>query len=207
MAENDPAQAAGATGLIGASPRTILAFAARTIAWCLPLFALWLVAAQPISLAASWCAAKLVDGIAPVQHTRVEWRDGRVAFQVEPNSTAVYLHHLRPGMVFEIPVDARKQTYGLPFFVALLLAAKARRLAVKAAGGMAILLALAALGIGCEVAIALASLAPPGGGRVFNPGTASATLIALGFQLGTLIFPSVVPVALWAGMDALRHPR
>ena len=206
MAENDSAQSpvTGAS-LIGASPKSILAFAARTIAWCIPMFALWLVAAQPISMAAAWGAEKLLDRMAPVRQTRIEWRDGRVAFLAQPDTTTEYLNHLRPGLTFEVPIDVRRQTYGVPFFLALLLAAKSRRLAAKAAAGVAILLVLAAVGVACEAAIGLATLAPQGGGRVFSFGAASATLIALGFQLGSLIFPSVGPVVLWAGMDALRH--
>ena len=202
MAADDPAQGAPGGGLIGASPRAILAFAAKAIAWCVPLFALWYVAAQPLSLAVSKGAARLLDVSAPVERTAIEWRDGRVTFLVAPDASTVYARNLRPGVSFEIPIDARKQTYGVPFFLALLLAARARRLAVKAAIGCAVLLAFATAGIACEVAIAYATLRIPGGAPLFTPGAVSATLVALGFQLGSILLPSAGPIALWAGMEA-----
>jgi len=205
VAEDDSEKPAGGAGLIGASPRSILAFAARTIAWCVPAFALWYAASQPISLASSWIAAKLLDATAPVEHTRIEWRDDKVMFVLAPDASTTYSQRLKSGVAFEVPVDPRKQTYGLPFLVALLLAARSRRIALRAAAGGAVLLVLASVGIACEVAIGYAGIALPGSARIFVPGAVGATLIALGFQLGTLIFPSVAPVALWAGMDALRR--
>jgi hypothetical protein len=207
VAEDDSASGAGSPGLIGAPPRAILAFAARTIAWCVPLFALWYAASQPLSLATSWAAGKLLDVTVPVERTQVEWREDRVTFVLTPDATTAYTQRLRPGVAFEVPVDPRKQTYGLPFFVALLLAARSRRIGTKAIGGSAILLALAVIGVACEVAVGYAGLAVPGRPRLFAPGTAEATVIALGFQLGTLIFPAVMPIVLWAGLEALRRTR
>ena len=204
VAADDTAEAPGGGGLIGASPRAILAFAAKAIAWSVPLFALWYLAAQPLSLAASWGAARLLDFAAPVERTAVEWRDDRVKFLVSPDASTVYAKHLRPGLSFEISVNPRKQTYGLPFFLALLLAARARRIAAKAAIGCAVLFVLASGGIACEVAIAYAGLRLPDGASLFTPGTVSATLIALGFQLGSILLPSAGPIALWAGLDGMR---
>ena len=205
LAADDPARPIGGAGLIGASPRSILAFAARTLAWCIPVFAAWYFAAQPISLAAGWLSARMLDLAGPVEGTRIEWRDDHVAFVLSPDSSTKYQRRLRDSVTFEVPLDVRKQTYGLAFFIALLLAARSRRLALKAAIGCTVLLVFASIGIACEVVIGYASLALPGGARLFSPGSTIATLIALGFQLGTLIFPSVAPVALWAGLDALRR--
>jgi hypothetical protein len=206
VAENDPAiPADDGAGLIGASPRSILAFAARTIAWCVPLFALWYAASQPLSLGTAWMAGKLLDAVVPVERTHVEWRDDRVIFVLAPDATTSYAQRLKPGVAFEVPVEPRKQTYGLPFFVALLLAARSRRIGMKAVIGSAVLVVLASIGVACEAAIGYAGMVLPGNAHIFVPGATLATLIALGFQLGTLIFPSVAPVALWAGLDALRR--
>ena len=86
------------------------------------------------------------------------------------------------------------------FFLALLLASRPPRLAAKALLGIALLWALAAFGVACEVAISLGNIAGPSGPLVhFN--AFAATFAALGFQLGTLIFPTVVPAMLWVAMD------
>ncbi len=104
-------------------------------------------------------------------------------------------------------MDPRKQTYGLAFFLALLLASRARHKVFKALAGIAVLMGLASIGVACEAAIAYAGIVLPAGDHVFVPAVASGTLIALGFQLGTLIFPSVVPVALWALVEGLGRTR
>ena len=201
VAADNPARAPSGNGLIGAPPRAIVAFAARTLAWSVPLFAAWYLAAQPLSLAACWGAARMLDHAAPVERTAIEWHDGHVTFLMVPDASTVYAQRLRSGMSFEIPVNAAKQTYGLPFFLALLLGGRSRRFAAKGAGGCAALLALASAGIACEVAIAYASLRVPGGAHLFAPGAVGATLIALGFQLGSLLLPSAGPIALWAGLE------
>ena len=176
--------------------RGVFAFALRAIAFGAVLFALWYVAARPISFAVAWGAARIVQGAAPVENASAR---SSAAGQV---SIAAGLE----GMEIEIPVDPRKQTFGLPFFIALLLASRPPRFARRAALGAAILLGLAACGVASEVAITLGTLAGPSGAPPVRFGTLAATSWALGFQLGTLIIPTVVPTMLWVAMDprALR---
>jgi hypothetical protein len=163
---------------------------------------MWFFAARPLSLGVAWSAGALLQAGAPVERARVRWKEPQVVFDVELDGATTYRSGLRVDAIFEIAANPLKQTFGLPFFFALLLASRPPRLPAKALLGGAILLALAALGVACEVAINLGALAGPGGGRLvaFNP--VQATLAALGFQLGTLIFPTVVPVMLWAAMNS-----
>jgi hypothetical protein len=103
-----------------------------------------------------------------------------------PGLTAVLLPEVNPLLY----------TYGLPFFVALMLASGSRWRRIVA--GAAILLLFQAWGIAFDF------LAQVG----LNLGSDIAALagladwrreaIALGYQLGAIIFPSVVPVVLWA---------
>ena len=72
---------------------------------------------------------------------------------------------------------------------------RARRFIAKAAAGAAILIVLAAIGVACEVAVGF-GMTQVAGTQPFAPGPWVGTLYALGLQLGTLIFPSVVPVIL-----------
>ncbi len=86
-------------------------------------------------------------------------------------------------------------TYGLAFFLALMLAARARWWTIPA--GMALLLPFQGWGIafdllaqvGIKLGPAVAAQAGLGGWRV--------EAIAIGYQIGTLILPSLVPVVLW----------
>ena len=182
-------------------PREIVAFALRVIGWSVVAFALWYAATKPVSIAAAWGAARILEIAEPVERAHASWRADSVLFEIAMDATTRYRNRMSAAAVFEVPADPRKQTYGLPFLLALLLASRPRRIAVKALGGAVILTALAAIGVASEVAVQLGALASPTGAPLIAAGAVSRTLAALGFQLGTLIFPTVVPVMLWVAMD------
>jgi hypothetical protein len=181
--------------------RGIFFFALRVLGWSLVVFALWYFAARPVSMGVAWAAAELLPAGAPVERARPRWKPPQVVFDVELDGATTYRNRLRPDAVFEVALNPLKQTFGLPFFLALLLASRPPRLAAKAALGAAVLLALAAFGVACEVAINLGALVAPGGGALVEFNAFRATFAALGYQLGTLIFPTVVPAMLWVAMD------
>ena len=183
------------------SARGVFAFALRVIAWSVVLFALWYIAARPLSLGVAWGAAGLLHAGAPVERANPRWADAKTMFDLELDGSTTYRRHLPSDAVFEVMVNPLKQTFGLPFFLALLLASRPPRLARKAALGAAILLGLAAFGVACEVAVNLGNIVGPDGLALVDFSAFQATFAALGFQLGTLIFPTVVPAMLWAAMD------
>ncbi len=201
----DAAAARGARGPGGVTPRPlreVFLFALRAIAWSVGLFALWYLAARPLGLALGWGASRLLEAAAPVERARPRWSAPGVAFDIELDGSATYRAGLRPDAVFEIRANPLKQSFGLPFFFALLLASRPARAARKALLGAFILAALAAVGLASELALDLARLDGAGGARLVDLGSVGASAAALGFQLGTLIFPTVVPVMLWAAMDS-----
>ena len=181
--------------------RGIFAFALRVIGLSIVLFTLWFAAARPVSLAVAWAASPLLQAGAPVERARPRWNGREVVFDVELDGATTFRNQLRTDAVFEVVVNPLKQSFGLPFFLALLLASRPPRLAIRALVGVSILLALAAFGVACEVAISLGNLAGSGGAALVDFGAFAATFAALGFQLGTLIFPTVVPAMLWVAMD------
>jgi len=182
-------------GLIGAAPRDILLFAARTLAWAVVSFGAWYAAAKPVSLVTSWIAARVIEATAPAGSVRVSWHNEQTLFEIRPDPSTIYRERLPADLSVDMEVNTLKQTYGLPFFLALLAAARARRFIAKAAAGAAILIVLAAIGVACEVAVGF-GMTQVAGAQTFAPGPWVGTLYALGLQLGTLIFPSVVPVIL-----------
>jgi hypothetical protein len=179
----------------------IFALALRVIAWSVVLFALWFVAARPISIAVAWGASAFLQAGAPVERARPRWNEGKVAFDVELDGATTYRKGIRADAIFEVSVNPLRYTFGLPFFLALLFASRPARLARRAALGAAILLALASFGLACEVAVNLGHLVGPGGAALLDFNAFAATFAALGLQLGTLIFPTVVPAMLWLAMD------
>jgi len=200
-ASQDTGTRSGA-GLSAAPPRSILGFALQAIGWGIAFFAIWYAVAQPLSLAAAWCGAQVLKVVAPVDRVRIESREGHAVMEVEFDATTAFQHRIKAGTEYEVPVEAPKFTYGIPFFVALLAASRAKRFAIKAACGAAVLLVLASVGIACETALTLGTLADTTGSLLWKASGVGATLFALGFQLATLIFPTVVPAAMWVGMDA-----
>jgi hypothetical protein len=186
---------------IAPGPREIAAFALRVVCWSVAAFALWYAATLPVSMVAAWSAARILEAAEPVEHAHPAWRAGSVLFEIDVDATTRYRNRMTAGTTLEVPADPRKQTYGLPFFLALLLASRPRRAAAKALGGSAILAVLAAIGVASEVAVQLDALPGPTGAALLATGVVARNLAALGFQLGTLIFPTVAPVMLWVAMD------
>jgi hypothetical protein len=208
VAEDDPGSLArSGSRLIGAPPRAIFLFAARTLGWGIVFFALWFAAAKPLSLTTAWIAARSLEWSAPIAGIRLAWEERGVALEVRPDAAAIYRSAVPAGSVYDTDVNPLKQTYGIPFFLALLAAGRAKRIAVKAIAGVAVLLALAAAGVACEVMVALGPLRGPTGMPVFAPGPMGSAIVALGFQLGTLIFPTVAPIAVWLWFEEPRAAR
>jgi hypothetical protein len=162
----------------------------RTFLWLPPCFAVWYLIAPYHAAVAGWLArvglssAGIVSGLE---------REGlnlvfvtRIVVHPAPGQDAVLLPEVNP-LIY---------TYGLALFVALMLAARAgwRQVLV----GIAVLLPFQAWGIafdflaqvGIKLGPAIAAQAGVQGWRV--------EAVALGYQVGTLLFPSLVPVVLWA---------
>lgn len=95
-----------------------------------------------------------------------------------------------------------KYTYGLPFFLALLFASLPLGIAWKAPLGGTVVLIFASFGVACDLLVQAASAAGPDGAPLFAFAPWQREAIAIGYQLGALIFPTVVPAVLWAAMDA-----
>ena len=210
MAE-DASEIPAAAGPVTAPPRRrILSFLGATLAWGVVFFGLWHAASTPISATAGWFAARTMEALGPVDSAHASLVDGRVVVEVQPDASVRYSNRVPGGMLFSLSVNARKYTVALPFFFALIAAARPRR-AIRVIGGAMVLLVLAGAGIACEAAIGFASTATPAGAPLFRPGTAIGTVLALGYQLGTLLLPTLAPIALWfwagAGKEVARAAR
>ncbi len=167
-------------------------FVLRTFLWLPACFVAWYLVAPYHAAVAGWLARVWVDlftsglvsglerqGIDLVFVTTIKVRSG-------PDQVAVLLPEVNP-LVY---------TYGLALFAALMLAARAALWKVLA--GIVLLLPFQAWGIafdflaqvGIRLGPAIAAQAGLSGWRV--------EAIALGYQAGTLILPSLVPVVAWA---------
>ena len=165
-------------------------FVLRTLAWLPPCFAAWYLGAQ-IHTGIAAALARLVVAFfnaAIIKATEYPGLELRFVTTIEVPSAA-------GRGVLAIEVNPLLYTYGLALFLALMLAARARWRHVLL--GAAILLPFQGWGIGFDLLAHLGvKLGPEVSAQAGLLG--SREFIALAYQVGNLIFPSVVPVILWA---------
>ena len=156
------------------------------------LLAAWYAAAGPLAFVPGKLALPIIrvvsDGL-----TSMQLKDRSVIYTVKlempyrPGST--------PRVAADIDVSAAKFTYGIALFLALSLAAKESRSPVGIPIGCAILLVTPAIGIAFDALVQLG--ATPGMDGFLRWGGGTREGIALGYQLGTLLVPTLAPVAIW----------
>jgi len=176
-------------------------FLARVVLWAVLAFTAWHFASKPVSLACGWIAARFVELVAPVAAVRPAYRDRDLILRVEPDYEMARRQRLRAGIFFELEASARIYTYGLPFFLALMLASHPRGLAWKFALGGGVIMVLAGISLGFELLALLDAPRTPSGDPLFGFSRIQREFIGVGQQLGALIFPSLMPVLLWIALD------
>ena len=166
-------------------------FVLLTFLWIPPCFAAWYFSAPYHAALAGPLARTLVD----------QFAFGIVSALEQPGIDLVFVTtikmHAAPGQtaLLLVEVNPLLYSYGLAFFLALMLAARAKWWNIPI--GAALLLPFQSWGIGFDF---LAQV-----GTKFGPDvSAQASLfgwrleaIALGYQIGNLIFPSLIPILLW----------
>ena len=112
------------------------------------------------------------------------------------------------GGIGDILVDAdpAHYAYGLPILWALLLAAGGLGCWAKALGGYVLMLPFQAFSLSLDLLKQMA-VAMPGGARLLGISQWQLEAIALGYQLGVLVLPTVVPIALWLWLDRVFVTR
>jgi hypothetical protein len=167
-------------------------FALRTLLWLPPCLAAWHWSAKYHAAIAGGLARLLLDFLRPGVISAVEQPEMDLAFV-----TTINVAQEAGRIAVLVPeVNPLHYTYGLAFFLALMLAARARWWTILA--GAAVLLPFQAWGIafdflaqvGIKLGPAVSAQAGLGGWRV--------EASAIGYQIGTLILPTLVPVVLWA---------
>ncbi len=188
-----------------AVPASVGRFVLRTFLWLPPCFAVWYLGAQYLAPFFGALARLLVE----------LFKSGLVSALERQGLDLVFVTtievHPAPGQIAVLLVEVNPllYTYGLPFFVALMLAARAKWWKILA--GAAVLLPFQAWGTAFDF---LAQIVRTGADVSAQAGLLGwrAEAIALAYQIGSLIFPALVPVALWVAFnrplfgDLMRAP-
>jgi len=171
------------------------AFVLRTFLWLPLCLGVWYLVAGFHGLIAGWLAGALAGAFSPGLVTGVELQGRELAFvtrlttRTASGETGVLVPEVNP-LIY---------TYGVAFFMALMLAARARFRAIVA--GAVALLPFQAWGIAFDLLVQVGVRLGPDVAAQARIGDWEHEAIALGYQLGTLIVPPVVPVLLWAGLN------
>lgn len=174
------------------APLSLGAFVARVFLWLPPAFALWYLGAH--------FHTEIVAGFARLF---VAFFNGLLVSATENRTDLVFVTTLQVQQagqmgVLTVEVNPLIYTYGLALFLALMLAARARWWHFLA--GMAVLLPFQGWGIAFDF---LAQVGAKMGPEIAaQAGLLQAReAIALGYQLGNLLFPSLVPVMVWVWLE------
>jgi hypothetical protein len=167
-------------------------FVLRTLLWLPPCFAAWYFSAQYHAAIAGGLARLLANQLTSGIVSALEQSGFDLVFVTTlevhpaPGQTALLLPEVNPLLY----------TYGLALFLALMLATRAKWWKILV--GAAVLLPFQSWGIAFDFLAQVGiKLGPEVAAQAGLLGWRS-ELIALGYQIGSLIFPSLVPVVLWA---------
>lgn len=168
-------------------------FVVKALAWLPPAFAVWYFTA-PVLFAPVRVIVELVVRL---------WLSDLVPDISQSGSVYTFTTSLKPGRALgqsgNVTVDVTPLLYsfGLPLFVALVLAAREPGWPRKLALGYAVSLPFVAWGV---LADFLSKIAITSGPFIASQTGFSAwqrELIAFAFQMGSLILPTVVPAVMW----------
>ena len=174
-------------------PRSVPRFVVTAIAWLVPAFAVWYFAA-PLLL---WPVRLIVQGIAGVALPDI------VRAVEQSGAICTFATTLKPGQALaasgSITVDVNMLLYsfGLPLFVALVLAAREPGWPRKLVLGYAVIVPFAAWGVLADFLKNIAITASPLVASQTGFTGLQRELIAFAFQFGSLILPTVVPAVTW----------
>jgi hypothetical protein len=182
----------------------VAAFVLRCLLWLVPCYAAWFLASPAWTRIVAAIALPFIRLFHPELASGMEIAGSDISFV-----TALTVHAPGGAEGLLVPdVDARTYTHGLPLFLALMLASRARWTGI--AIGAAILVPVHAWGIAFDLLAQIVRMGPEAASRAGLVGL-SANAVALGYQAGSLIFPVLAPVVLWVAFNrkflaALRSP-
>ncbi|APV50885.1 hypothetical protein BWI17_15025 [Betaproteobacteria bacterium GR16-43] len=181
-----------------ASKREVLLLLGRTLLALPVAMALWYFASPFLNEFAGHVAKPVIGVSSGGTVTTVAMRDRTVHYEIRlyPEYQA---GRARPPAHADVDVNASLYTFGLALFLALSAAARASRRAAPVFAGVVALMLLPAWGVTFDALKQLAGT-PELATYLGYSGTGREA-IALGYQVGTLLLPTLAPIALWLGLN------
>ncbi len=179
-------------------PSTLAVFVLSALGWMVALTLLWTQVSRWTSYPVGALAHIALEQGAPMWVRSVQHSAG--AMEVD-TTIAVSIPEAGYRMA-EITVDANpaRYAYGLPIFIALLLAARGPRRLTRALGGYALLLPAQAFSLTMYVLMQMVLYAQTST-RVLRVEQWQVEAIVYGYQIGSLVVPTLAPILLWLWLD------
>jgi len=176
-------------------PASLASFFGLAVAWFLALTILWMQVSAWTSYPAASIAHIVLSNGAGHWVRSIHKAPGR--FEVETRIAVDIPGKGQGELVAE--ADPAHHAYGLPLFLALLLASGSPYPLRRALAGYVILLAPQAFSVTFDI---LKQIIVAGGNHeLLGIARWQMESIALGYQFGTLLLPTLAPVALWLWLD------
>lgn len=176
---------------------TLRGFFGAALLWLVVALAVWYPLRHWMVLPSAWLAGEVMTSLFPRWVTGVELAGNT---QVLLTSLRVWSPDNRPG---ELAPEANGlvYAYGAPLLAALLLAARTRGWLWKLPLGLLALVPFQAWGICFAWLLQVAAVAGEQTRGQTRFGPIATNLVAIGYQLGFLILPTLAPVLLWLAFD------
>ena len=175
--------------------RSLWRFFGRVVLILLVLTALWTQVSRWASIPVGVLAHVVLSHAAPDWVQSVHRSPGVIEVQTRLEVSV-------KGQRGDLVVDSQtaRYGYGLPLLCALLLAAGGPGRSTRLLAGYVLLLPAQVFSLSMDLLRSMVA-AMPGGARTLGIAQWQMESIVLGYQLGSLIVPTVVPIVLWLWLD------
>lgn len=172
-------------------------FFLRTLAWLSVTLALWFLAREYVVMPPGWLSERLLLSAFP------GWISGIVREGTTITMQTTFMAAFGPGQFGPLQPSAPilHYCYGLPLFAALMLSCRANGLWWKLPTGAIILVPFQAWGVFFHLVIQTAAPMDNAGQGLTHLWSLPREVFALGYQLGYLLWPTLIPMLLWMVME------
>ncbi len=180
-------------------PKSLAVFFASALVLFLALVLLWMPVSKWTSYPTAWLTHLTLDKGARYWVRTVHTEPGRIEVETR---IAIKMAGNNPNQgVAELVIesDPARYAYGLPLFLALMLASRGHQLLKKALIAYLILLVPQTFSVVLEILRQIVMAGGRAGALAADQWQLEA--IALGYQLGSLLIPTLAPVALWLWLE------
>lgn len=179
-------------------PCALVAFVLSALAWMVLLTLLWSKASPWTSYPVAALSHFALEQGAPLWVRTVHKKPGAMEVDTAIEMPVPEAGGRRAELIVE--VDPGHYAYGLPIFMALLLAARGPQRLARALGGYVLLLPAQVFSLTLHVLMQMVLYAHAST-RVLKVSQWQLEAIVYGYQIGSLVLPTLVPIVLWLWLD------